>query len=76
MRTTAASHRWGRDERGRARATGKYRERKERVGEMERNGKRKEEKKRRENKELLGEKGKAVGDLVEGESNQARIMDK
>lgn len=46
---------------------------------MERNAKReerKEEKKRRANKELLGEKGKGVGDLVEGESDQARILDK
>lgn len=70
MRTTAASYRWGRDKRWTSDRE-RQRERKKRVGEMERNEKRGG---KRENKVLVGEKGKRVGGLAVGESNQARIL--
>lgn len=58
MRTTAASYRWGRDKRGTSDRE-RQRERKKRVGEMERNEKRRGKREKRENKVLVGEKGKS-----------------
>lgn len=61
MRTTAASHRWGRDERGRAGVTGRGREKERREWERWREMKRAGEEggKTERIKELVGEKGKS-----------------
>lgn len=70
MRTTAASHRWGRDKRGRAGATGRGKERERKKEESGRDGEKRKEKrkegKERENITLVGEKEKEGGRFSSG----------
>lgn len=69
MRTTAASYRWGRDKRGTS-----DRERQRKKEESGREMKREEGRGKRERIMCWWEKRERVGDLVEGESNQLRIL--